>query len=79
MIPLAFLIHRFIRLRPTCAKVLQTVSRFPSETHRPYAVLKSNAFTLRFIPIAICMILWHEGLSLNHRYIVILEVRIAHG
>ena len=43
---LDFLSHRFIRLRLTRAKAFQTVSRFPSETHRRYAASQSNAFTL---------------------------------
>jgi len=38
--------HNFIRLGPTRAKALQTASRFPRETRRPFAVPKSNAFTL---------------------------------
>ena len=38
--------HNFIRLGLTRAKALQTVSRFPRETRRRSAVLKSNVFTL---------------------------------
>ena len=38
--------HHFIRLGLTRAKALQTASRFPRETHRRFAVPKSNAFTL---------------------------------
>jgi hypothetical protein len=39
--------HNFIRLGLTCAKALQTASRFPRETRRRFAVMKSNALTLR--------------------------------
>jgi hypothetical protein len=38
--------HHFIRLGLTRAKALQTARRFPRETHRRFAVPKSNAFTL---------------------------------
>jgi hypothetical protein len=38
--------HNFIRLGLTRAKALQTTSRFPRETRRRFAVLKSNAFNL---------------------------------
>jgi len=44
--PIDFLSHNFIQLGQTRAKALQTVSRFPSETPRRYAVSKLNAFTL---------------------------------
>jgi hypothetical protein len=44
--PIDFLSHNFIRLGLTRAKSLQTVSRFPRETRRRYAALKSNAFVL---------------------------------
>jgi hypothetical protein len=44
--PIDFLIHNFIRLGLTRAKALQTVSRFPRETRRRYAALKSNGFAL---------------------------------
>jgi hypothetical protein len=37
--------HDFIRLGLTRAKALQTVSRFPRETRRRYAALKSNVIT----------------------------------
>jgi hypothetical protein len=43
-----FFNHDFIRLGLTRAKALQTVSRFPRETRRRYAVPKSNGFTLLF-------------------------------
>jgi hypothetical protein len=43
---LIFLSHDFIRLGLTRAKALQTVSRFPRETRRRYASLKSNASIL---------------------------------
>ena len=38
--------YNFIRLGLTRAKALQTASRFPRETHRRFAVPKSNVFTL---------------------------------
>jgi hypothetical protein len=38
--------YNFIRLGLTRTKALQTASRFPRETHRRFAVPKSNAFTL---------------------------------
>jgi hypothetical protein len=38
--------HNFIRLGLTCAKALQTASRFPREARRRFAAPKSNAFTL---------------------------------
>jgi hypothetical protein len=38
--------HNFIRLGLTRAKVLQTISRFPRETHRRFALPISNALTL---------------------------------
>jgi hypothetical protein len=38
--------HNFIRLGLTRAKALQTVIRFPRETHRRFASPKSNALTL---------------------------------
>jgi hypothetical protein len=44
--PPDFLSHGFIRLMLTGPKALQTVSWFPSETHRRYAVSKSNKFAL---------------------------------
>ena len=37
-----FLSHNFIRLGLTCAKALQTVSRFSRETRRRYAARKLN-------------------------------------
>jgi len=39
---LIFLGHHFVRLGLTRANALQTVSRFPRETHRRYAGQKSN-------------------------------------
>ena len=44
--PIDFFTHNFIRLGLTGAKALQTVSQFPRETRRRYAVPKSNVFTL---------------------------------
>jgi hypothetical protein len=48
MIPLIVLSNYVIRLGLTRAKTLQTVSRFPREIRRRYAVSKSNGFTLLF-------------------------------
>jgi len=39
--------YNFIRFGLTSAKALQTASWFPRETHRCFAVPKSNAFTLK--------------------------------
>jgi len=41
-----FFCYHFIRLGLTRAKALQTISRFPIETRRRYAVPKFNFFTL---------------------------------
>jgi len=38
--------YNFIRLGLTRAKALQTARRFPRETHRRFALPKSNVFTL---------------------------------
>jgi len=45
--PMDVLNHNFIRLGLTRAIALQTASRFPRETHRRFAVPKSNVFTLK--------------------------------
>jgi hypothetical protein len=69
-----FFSYNFIRLGLTLANALQTVSRYPREIRRRYAVPKSNAFAL-----IICLNIKYDHRLPSGRAAVYLDLVIGYG